>query len=271
MRHSLFLRLLLLVTASLLLFGCSATPAPDAQEDILPPPPGDFLPATIEQLPFEVHPPGEVDSSGDALAELTFRNNSDFPITYLEYLFYFPELGETLSFMSWGTVLPGEISPKAYGLFEEDMTPIALSYSAYADGESYLAQYDFENNHYEVTTNEQWSSELTAPEDVIVTAEELPYELSFSQSEGEAEFRFTNHSDYPITHFGATFHMHGENNLTSFYVMGTVMPGETSQVMTAPAEEGMTLWMLEYVALSPDGDYSIQYDKKLGTYRMGRY
>ena len=106
-----------------------------------------------EELPFEFEMK-KPDSAGNVYMDLTFKNNSKYPITYFNATVLLKDKNETTGFYTNNTVMPGETSPKIESFGPktekaEDYEIIKLEYTLQADDEEITVSYDYKLNVYE--------------------------------------------------------------------------------------------------------------------------
>ena len=106
-----------------------------------------------EELPFEFEMK-KPDSAGNVYMDLTFKNNSKYPITYFNATVLLKDKNETTGFYTNNTVMPGETSSKIESFGPktektEDHEVVKLEYTVQADNEEVTVEYNVKLNKYE--------------------------------------------------------------------------------------------------------------------------
>ncbi len=107
---------------------------------------------TIEEIPYEITML-EPDSIGTRYMEATYTNNSEYPITGINFTVLLKDKNETTYLTNHDTVLPGETSPKFDSFApdsgkHEDIEILNVEIQAEKDDETIWIEYDAKLKKY---------------------------------------------------------------------------------------------------------------------------
>lgn len=108
--------------------------------------------ANVEDFPLEITIK-EPDSIGSRYMDVTFTNNSKYPISYLSARVKFKDDNEPHHITFGDTVMPGEKSPNSEGFApksgnKDDIEFLKCEYSIELDGKTQYVEYDYKLQKY---------------------------------------------------------------------------------------------------------------------------